>query len=274
MSIQPTPEAFLLAESVPPARLVGHRIWVQDMGAGVVEKFEKAWVGFGTSTHTVRFDNGQVEKVKLRRHQNGKTPFILLTPPSAIQRPAKTVFRYIDEGSESGSEPVTPSEASTGVNIAPIQDTADTTEMVDVAPCSLVEHLEGQAWNNCARIANPQDGFSSSALSESFSESPSYAFSLTPPESARTLAAPAQDNQSSVSADGAVSMDDRGQPSDPMAIPQDGDEDGLGICRVDHLLSESGLIFTPGEHKWIPDGSPPGNDFLSMIREGPPAHAP
>lgn len=256
----------MLAESIPPAQLVGHRIWVQDMGAGLVEKFEKAWVGFGTSTHTVRFDNGRVEKVKLRRHQNGKTPFILLTPPSAVQRPSKTVFRYIvDEGSESGSEPVTPSEASTGQDIVPNEDMSS--EPVDMAPGSLVEHLEGQAWENCARIANPQDGHSSSALSESFSESPSYAFSLTPPESARTFGAPFQDNQSSISRDN--DMGDGGTISDPMAIPQ-ADEDGLGICRMEHLLSESGTIFTPGEHKWLPDGSPPGHDFLSMIREGGP----
>jgi len=114
------PEAFALAESIPPGQLVGHRVWVQGFGPGLVQKFEKAWVGFGTSTHTVRFDNGAVDKLKLRRHGNGKTPFVLITPDqqsAAPARPAKTVFRYVvEEGSDSGSEPVTPSDG------APVQD--------------------------------------------------------------------------------------------------------------------------------------------------------
>ena len=79
--------------------------------------------------------------------------------------------------------------------------------------------------------------------------------------------------------------DDTGPTSGPMDIPQ-GCDDG-GICRVDHLLSESGTIFTPGEHKWIlevspcrfedievrslPQASPPQNEaFLSMFHAGPP----
>jgi len=262
MSCAPDPEAFLLAESIPPAQLVGHRVWVQGFGAGLVEKFEKAWVGFGTSTHTVRFDSGQTEKVKLRRHGNGKTPFILLTAPNAIARPAKTVFRYVvDEGSESGSEPVTPSEASAvAPNLIP-GATEGCAEPMAVAPGSLVEHLEGQAWNMCARIADPQNpAYASSALSESLSESPSYAFSCTPPESQRMTTDLSIPQEAS---------DDTGPTSGPMDIPQ-GCDDG-GICRVDHLLSESGTIFTPGEHKWILEASPPQNEaFLSMFHAGPP----
>lgn len=254
----------MLAESIPPAQLVGHRISVEGYGPGEVLKFEKAWVGFGTSTHTVRFDKGSVEKVKLRRHANGKTPFILLNPAS-VTRPPKTAFRYVDDGAtDSGSEPVTPSDGSVEGSLdIPGANTSHSGEQMP--PGSLVEHLESQAWDICARIANPQGGYASSALSESLSESPSYAFSCTPPESQRWQMtadppSPIAEAEPTTSA--------------PMAIPQPGEEplgqDPHEICRVDHLLSESGTIFTPGEHKWICEASPPQNPVLSMMRQGAP----
>ena len=41
MSFAPNPEQFMLAESVPPAQLVGQRVWVEGYGPGCVLKFEK-----------------------------------------------------------------------------------------------------------------------------------------------------------------------------------------------------------------------------------------
>eukprot|EP00656_Telonema_subtile_P030220 TRINITY_DN3322_c0_g1_i2.p1 TRINITY_DN3322_c0_g1~~TRINITY_DN3322_c0_g1_i2.p1 ORF type:complete len:272 (+),score=30.35 TRINITY_DN3322_c0_g1_i2:284-1099(+) len=266
MSLQPDPEQFMLAESVPPSRLVGHRIWVEGFGPGEVLKFEKAWVGFGTSTHTVKFDSGNVEKIKLRRHANGKPPFILLTPASLTANPAKNAFRYIDDAADSGSEPATPSSIEGSLDIPGVQSMEQDGSVM--APGSLVEHLESQAWNICAAIANPPGGYASSALSESFSESPSYAFSCTPPESVRfqmTQDPPPPIPETRTTYNGI---------SAPMAIPQAGEEpvghDPHEICRVDHLLSESGTIFTPGEHKWICEASPPQNQCVAMMRQGPP----
>jgi hypothetical protein len=269
MSFPPTdPDAFVLAESIPPGQLVGHRIWVQGFGPGVVLKFEKAWVGFGTSTHTIRFQGGVEEKVKLRRHGNGKTPFVLIPSDesNAMARPVKTVFRYIvEDGSDSGSEPVTPSDAAPAQDILTEIDASQATHPMDVAPGSLVEHLEGQAWNMCARIADPQNAYSSSALSESLSESPCMGFSLTPPERQRLQM------QDDIYFTKTTPL---GPPSGPMDIPEN-DEDDDGIRRVEHTLSESGTIFTPGEHKWICAGSPSARgDFLAMIQHGgPPEHA-
>jgi len=267
------PEAFSLAESIPPAQLVGHRVWVQGFGPGLVQKFEKAWVGFGTSTHTVRFDNGVVDKIKLRRHGNGKTPFVLIIPDqqSALPptRPAKTVFRYVvEEGSDSGSEPVTPSDGAPvqDINISEPAASQDASPM-DMAPGSLVEHIEEQAWNNCARIADPQNAYSSSALSESLSESPRCGFSLTPPERQRMQLM--QDdmylnNKTTAMPQGSLS-------SRAMDIPERDEEDDSVIRRVEHTLSESGTIFTPGEHKWICAGSPSvRGDLHAMMRGGPP----
>lgn len=264
MSFAPNPEQFMLAESVPPAQLVGQRVWVEGYGPGCVLKFEKAAFGFGTSTHTIRFDSGQEEKVKLRRHANGKTPFILLDPQSLI-RPS-SIHRYADE--DSGSEPVTPSEGSFTHTDASIDGSVDipgkATEPMDCAmpPGSLIEHLEHHAWENCARIAQP--GYSSSALSESLSESPSCAFSLTPPDSIRF--------EASFERGGGASGQYNNSTSKPVAIPakncevdHDADQE---ICRVDHLLSESGTIFTPGEHKWICEASPPANPILAAMMSG------
>lgn len=271
MALQVDPEQFMLAESIPPKELVGHRICVEGYGPGEVLKFEKAWAGFGTSTHTVKFDNGDVEKVKLRRHANGKTPFILLNPTSVTAK--HITFRYLeDPGDASGSEPVTPSEGSIeGLDIPGAE--AHTLER-GCAPGSLVEHLENQAWGVCARIANPYEGGdASSVLSEnSFSESPSYAFSCTPPESKRWQMTADTDHNHAEQPGGVATS------SRPMAIPQPGEErlgvDPNEICRVDHLLSESGTIFTPGDHKWICEGSPPQNNVLQMMREGPPQGCP
>lgn len=270
MALQVNPEQFMLAESVPPKELVGHRICVEGYGPGEVLKFEKAWVGFGTSTHSVKFDNGSVEKVKLRRHANGKTPFILLNPASVTSKHVKGAFRYMeDPGDNSGSEPVTPSEGSVEGSLD-IPGASQHTLERECAPGSLVEHLENQAWGICARIANPHEaGYASSALSEnSFSESPGYAFSCTPPESMRwKMTADTDHNQ--LEHPGGISIGSR-----PMAIPQPGEEplgvDPNEICRVDHLLSESGTIFTPGEHKWICEASPPQNNVLRLMAEGPP----
>lgn len=258
----------MLAESVPPAQLVGQRIWVEGHGAGEVLNFEKAFIGFGTSTHTVRFDEDGELKVKLRRHGNGKTPFILLNPTS-LTRPAKTVFRYTEDPCESGSEPVTPSEGSVEGSLE-IPGTTQPRECLN-APGSLVEHLEHQAWDICARIANPQSGYASSAFSESLSESPSFAFSCTPPES--VIWRQMQNSKQPGSTEDPVKMSGN-TSSKPMAIPQRGGEplesEDHEICRVDHLLSESGTIFTPGEHKWICEASPPQNAVVNMMMQGAP----
>jgi len=263
------PEPFALAESIPPGQLVGHRVWVQGFGPGLVQKFEKAWVGFGTSTHTVRFDNGAVDKLKLRRHGNGKTPFVLITPDqqsAAPARPAKTVFRYVvEEGSDSGSEPVTPSDGAPVQDINITEPSDSQASPMDMAPGSLVEHLEGQAWNNCARIADPQNAYSSSALSESLSESPCCGFSLTPPDRMRMQLM--QDDMYLNNKTTAIPQ----RPSSAMDIPERDEEDDSVIKRVEHTLSESGTIFTPGEHKWIFAGSPSKRgDLHAMMRGGPP----
>lgn len=264
MSFSPSPEQFVLAESVPPARLVGQRVWVEGYGPGEVLKFEKAAFGFGTSTHTIRFDSGQEEKVKLRRHANGKTPFILMDPTSATH-PLPGVKRSSFADEDSGSEPVTPSENSTHLEgyvegSMDIPGKAPSAPMDCMPPGSLVEHLEHHAWENCARIAQP--GYASSALSESLSESPSCAFSVTPPDSVRfketTFDRSASDVYNNSSAR-------------PMAIPTKNCEEIYDpdheICRVDHTLSESGTIFTPGEHKWILAASPSQNPVIAMMAQ-------
>eukprot|EP00658_Telonema_sp_P-2_P015907 TRINITY_DN16148_c0_g1_i6.p3 TRINITY_DN16148_c0_g1~~TRINITY_DN16148_c0_g1_i6.p3 ORF type:complete len:153 (+),score=27.02 TRINITY_DN16148_c0_g1_i6:680-1138(+) len=144
-----------------------------------------------------------------------------------------------------------------------------------LAPGSLIEHLEHQAWDMCARIANPQPGYATSMQSESpsfaFSESPSFALSCTPPDSMRwQVSAPLQQGETEQT--GTQTHLVANSTSAPMAIPQRGEEiiDPNEICRVDHLLSESGTIFTPGEHKWICEASPPQNPLLNMMMQGGP----
>ena len=67
------------ASAVSPRELVGHRIYVDGRGAGTVQgPFKKgSFLGWGPTKHTVQFDDGPVEKVKLARHGNKGTRFIL-----------------------------------------------------------------------------------------------------------------------------------------------------------------------------------------------------
>eukprot|EP00657_Telonema_sp_P-1_P010023 TRINITY_DN4319_c0_g1_i1.p1 TRINITY_DN4319_c0_g1~~TRINITY_DN4319_c0_g1_i1.p1 ORF type:complete len:215 (+),score=27.93 TRINITY_DN4319_c0_g1_i1:164-808(+) len=206
------------------------------------------------------------------RDRNGKTPFILLDANRARANPAAHAFRYREDGADSGSEPVTPSEGSVEGYLDIPGAARENSHAMDLAPGSLIEHLEHHAWDICARIANPEPGgFASSALSESLSESPSMAFSCTPPECARFN----QPMDMTASHESLTAPVDDASISRPMAIPIPGQEplevDPNEICRVDHLLSESGTIFTPGDHKWICEASPPQNSLLArMMQGGPP----
>ena len=90
-----------------------------------------------------------------------------------------------------------------------------------------------------------QNAYSSSALSESLSESPCCGFSLTPPDRMRMQLM--QDDMYLNNKTTAIPQ----RPSSAMDIPERDEEDDSVIKRVEHTLSESGTIFTPGEHKWI-----------------------
>jgi tRNA A-37 threonylcarbamoyl transferase component Bud32 len=69
------------AEQVPAADLVGRRVEIDGKGAGeVLGPFKKGKI-FGISTgskHTVAFDDGRRETLKLRRKGNGGATFVLL----------------------------------------------------------------------------------------------------------------------------------------------------------------------------------------------------
>ena len=74
------------AELVPPAKLMGRRIYVDGYGHGTVTEFKKGcFFGIGPSKHTVDFDGHPVQ-LKLRRHGNGGEPFVLLHTPPPSQK--------------------------------------------------------------------------------------------------------------------------------------------------------------------------------------------
>jgi hypothetical protein len=66
------------AQQVPPNELLGKRLVVGDLGAGIVTEFRKGKVmGVGPSQHTLRFDSGTTKTLVLRRHGNGGIRFVL-----------------------------------------------------------------------------------------------------------------------------------------------------------------------------------------------------
>jgi hypothetical protein len=95
------------AKQIPPHELLGKRLVVGNLGAGIVTEFRKGKVmGVGPSYHTLCFDSGTTKAMLLHRHGNGGAAFALeedvleegaaVPMPTAITRRTPTA----EEGSQ------------------------------------------------------------------------------------------------------------------------------------------------------------------------------